>query len=335
MSFIWPGMLLLLLSIPLFVLLYTQMLNRRRAAVASNRSGLLQRALGQQPGLRRHIPPLLFLISITILIIALARPKTVVSLPRIEGVVVLAFDVSGSMAADDLKPTRMEAAKAAAQDFVQHQPTTVLIGVVAFSDSGLSVQVPTRDQAAVLAAINRLSPQRGTSLANGIIASLDAIAVAASGQNTRYYSNVTATPAPTPTPMPAGTFTSGVIVLLTDGDNNEQPDPLAAAKAATDRGVRIHTVGIGSVAGTTVRINGFTLHTQLDEAMLQQIAQMTNGTYYNAESDQDLLNIYDNLNPQLVIKPEETEVTAIFAGVSILMLLIGGIISLLWFGRLP
>lgn len=329
-------MLFLLLLIPLFVMVYVRMLrDRRRVAASFGSFSPMRGAAGREPGIRRHISSVFFLLSLIILIIALARPKTTVSLPRIEGTVILAFDVSGSMAADDLEPTRMEAAKVAAQDFVQHQPPTVQIGVVAFSDGGLSVQVPTDDQGAVLAAISRLTPQRGTSLANGILASLNAIAVSAAGQGTRYYSNLTPTPMPSPTPVPEGTYTSGVIVLLTDGENNESPDPLAAAQTAADRGVRIYTVGIGSPAGTNLHINGFTLHTELDEAMLQQISFLTGGTYYNAESGQDLRNIYDNLNPQLVIKPQETEVTAIFAGMGILLLLIGGTISLLWLGRLP
>ena len=278
---------------------------------------------------------MLFLISLTILIVALARPQTVVSLPRIEGTVILAFDVSGSMAADDLKPTRMEAAKAAARDFVQLQPPSVQIGVVSFSEGGFSVQAPTYDEGAVLAAINRLAPQRGTSLAYGILTSLDAIAVANSGETTHFYSNLTPTPAPTPTPVPKGTYTSAAIVLLTDGENNESPDPLAAAQTAADRGVRIYTVGIGSAAGSILHIDGFTVRTQLDEAMLKQISQITNGVYYNAENEQDLKAIYDNLDPQLVIKPEKTEVTSLFAGVSILVLLIGGAFSLSWFGHLP
>ena len=109
----------------------------------------------------------------------------------------------------------------------------------------------------------------------------------------------------------------------------------AAAQAAADRGVRIYTVGIGSAAGTTLHVNGFIVHTQLDEAMLQQISQLTNGAYYNAENEEDLLTIYDNLDPQLVIKPEKMEVTSIFAGASILVWLIGGAFSLLWFSRLP
>src|SRR5258708_36818297 len=117
----------------------------------------------------------------------------VVSLPGVEGRVILAFDVSGSMAADDLKPTPRDAAKAAAQDFVERQPLNVQIGVVAFSDSGLAVQAPTNEREAILAAIDRLTPQRGTSLASGIIGSLTTIA-AGQGQRTHFSSNLTPTP---------------------------------------------------------------------------------------------------------------------------------------------
>ena len=274
--------------------------------------------------------------------IALARPQTVVSLPRVEGTVILAFDVSGSMAADDLKPTRMEAAKAAARDFVQRQPRSVLIGVVAFSDSGFSVQAPTNDQEAILATINRLTPERGTSLGNGILASLNTIAASSeqgvSGETDGeppHLSNLTPMPTPTPTPVPEGTYTPAVIVLLSDGENTVAPDPLAAAQAAADRGVRIYTVGIGSAAGATLHINGFIIHSQLDEAMLQQISLLTDGAYYSAENEQDLRTIYENLDPQLVMKPEKMEVTSIFAGAGLLVLLIGGAFSLLWFSRLP
>jgi len=335
MTFIWPAMLYSLILIPVFIVLYF-ILQRRRKGISANYQmlGNLPEAAKRDPGLRRHIPPILFLLSLTILGVAVARPQTEVSLPHIEGTVILAFDVSGSMAADDLKPTRMDAAKAAAKSFVEHQPSTVRIGVVAFSDSALSVQTPTDDQDAILAAINRLAPERGTSLASGIDASLAAISNGA-GQPSEIYTNLTPVPTPTPTPMPQGTFTSADIVLLTDGENNENPDPLVAAQAAAQRGVRIYTVGIGSPTGTNLHINGFTVHTQLDQNELQEISQLTGGTYYNAQSTQDLVKIYNNLNTQLVVTPEMTEVTSIFAGASILLMLLGGMFSLLWFSHLP
>jgi Ca-activated chloride channel family protein len=336
MSFIWPFMLVFLLLVPLFVVLYFRIQRQRRRLVSSY-GGLaaVQGTVGRVSGARRHIPPMLFLASLIILIVALARPQAVVSLPRIEGIVILAFDISGSMAADDMTPNRMEAAKSAVEDFVQSLPPTVRVGVVAFSDSGLSVQAPTNEHDTILGAIRRLAPQRGTSLANGMAASLGAILLATSEEVTNYYSNLTPVPTPSPTPMPQGVYTSNVIVLLTDGENTEEPDPLTAAQAAADQGVRIYTVGIGSAAGTILNIEGFNVHTRLDEAMLQQISAITGGVYYNAENQEELETIYNTLDPQLVIKPEEMEITPIFAGAGIFTMLIGGAFALLWFGRLP
>lgn len=333
MSFIWPAMLVLLALIPLSVVLYMRLQRRRRRIAASFGSLGLMRAAGtagrRELGARRHIPPALFLAGLTVLLLALARPQAVVSVPRIEGTVILAFDISGSMAAEDMQPTRMEAAKAVARDFVQRQPLGVQVGVVAFSDSGFAVQPPTNDQAAVLAAIDRMAPRRGTSLGQGILASLNTLAAAS--ESPRRYSTLT----PTPAPEPQALNTPASIVLLTDGENNAPPNPLAAAQAAADRSVRIYTVGIGSAAGATLHLDGFTVHTQLDEATLQGIAQLTGGAYYNAQSQEDLRAIYDNLDLQLVIKSEETEVTALLAGVGILALLLGGACSMLWFSRVP
>src|SRR5258706_15232375 len=245
MSFIWPAMLSLLLLLPVFVGLYVVLFMRRQRAVARYGTlGPLQHSQAPGPGLRRHIPAAFFLLSLAILFVALARPQTVISLPRVVGTVVLAFDVSGSMAADDLKPTRMEAAKAAAQEFIQRQPRTVQIGAVAFSDSGVAVQAPTDDRDALLAAIKRLTPQRGTSLANGILSALKMIATVG-GPDTHFYSSLTPASTPTPTAVPKGTYTPAVIILLTDGNNNESPDPLPAAQAPGHRGRRSSTLVIG------------------------------------------------------------------------------------------
>lgn len=335
MSFIWPAMLVCLLALPLAVGLYLRLQQRRQQLLTRyGNLGFVQGSAGRTPGWRRHFPPTLFLLGLAILLIALARPQTAVSLPRVEGTVILAFDVSGSMAATDLQPTRMEAAKAVAQDFVQRQPSSVQIGVVAFSESGLAIQAPTNDQAAILGAIARITPQRGTSLGQGIGAALNALDADAN-QGPRRYSTLTPTPTPTPLPVPPGTNRSTAILLLTDGENTGPPDPLEAAQIAADRGIRIYTVGIGSAAGTTLKVNGFTVHTRLDEATLQQIAERTTGAYYNAENEEELREIYDNLDLQLVVKPDETEVTALFAGVGFLLLLIGGAFSLLWFSRVP
>jgi Ca-activated chloride channel family protein len=336
MSFIWPGMLLFLLSVPVLVVIYLRIQQRRRRFSASFSSlGLVREAEARPLNRRRHIPSVLFIAGLAILLLAMARPQAVVSLPRVEGTVILAFDVSGSMAADDIQPTRMEAAKTAAQNFIKDQPLSVQIGVVAFSDSGFSVQAPTNDQAAILAAVSRLAPTRGTSLGNGIQAALHTIAAANVVPAPRFYTNATPLPTPTPTPVPQGTYSSAVIVLLTDGENLENPDPLQAAQQAAERGVRIYTVGLGSPAGTTLHVNGFTVHTQLNEDLLKQISQISGGAYYNAQSEEDLTRIYDQITSQLVIKPQKTEITSILAGAGVLVLLVAGTFSLVWFNRLP
>jgi Ca-activated chloride channel family protein len=335
MSFIWPAMLYLLLLLPLVIGVYIVLSRRRqRAAARYGTFGLAQQSQTRSLGARRVIPAFFFLLALITLFVSLARPQTVISVPRVVGTVVLAFDVSGSMAAKDMEPTRMEAAKAAAEAFIQRQPRTVQIGIVAFSDSGLTIQAPTNDQDVLLAAIKRLAPKRGTSLADGVLASLQMIATVGK-TDTHFYSNLTPAPTPTPTPMPKGTYSPAAIILLSDGNNNETPDPQAAAQAAVARGVRIYTVGIGSAVGTNLDINGFTIHTQLDDTALRQISDLTNGAYYSADNAQDLLKIYQNINTQLVVKPEDTEVTSIFAGAGILFLLIGAAFSLLWLGRMP
>jgi Ca-activated chloride channel family protein len=337
MSFIWPPLLWSLLIIPLLVMLYLRMQERRKGyALRYGSLGLVQQASGRGIGSRRHIPAMLFLGGLCLLLLAMARPQMPVSLPKVEGIVILAFDVSGSMYAEDFEPTRMEAAKLVAKDFVERQPTSVQIGIVAFSDSAFSVQIPTNDKASIISSIDRLQPQRGTSLAHGIMVSLNTIANASGEASALEGNELTSTdPAATPVPVPAGSNASAVIVLLTDGENNMEPDPFLAAQAAADRGIRIHTIGIGSPQGTVLDVNGFTVFTQLDESTLQQISEMTEGLYYNAQTEEDLRTIYDEIEPRLRVKREQTEVTAIFAGISILVLLAGGMLSLFWFSHVP
>ena len=202
---------------------------------------------------------------------------------------ILAFDVSGSMAADDLAPTRMEAAKAAARTFVERQPTSIRIGVVAFSDSGFSIQVPTNDQTAG-ARRDRPPRARARHVAR---AGHPRVARRRSRPPTpirRRATTPTARPTRRPSrrPCPPGRTRRPSIVLLTDGENNQSPDPLEAAGAAADRGVRIYTVGIGSAAGTTLEVEGFKVHSQLDESMLRQISERTDGTYYGADNPDEL-----------------------------------------------
>ncbi|MFL5757453.1 MAG: VWA domain-containing protein [Chloroflexota bacterium] len=336
MAFVWPVMLLALLLVPVGYFAYRR-IERRRLQRAAAYGGLVAKArISRSPGrVRGRIPGACFLLGIAVLLLSLARPQATLGLPRLEGTVILAFDVSGSMAATDLQPTRIDAAKAAARAFVQEQPPGVVIGVVAFSDSGFSVQTPTSDEQAILAAINRLRPQRGTSLAQGILESLDTIERAERAGDTDFYNNSSPDPTPEPTPVPPGTHAPAVIVLLTDGENNEQPDPVAAAQVAADRGVRINPIAIGSTEGATLNIEGFRVHTQLNEPTLQQVAAVTDGTYLTATTSDELAKVYQSLDTHLVVRPEAVEVTALLAGLGLVVLIAGAVTSLLWRGRLP
>lgn len=329
MNLIWPWMLLALLLVPLLGWLYLRLLRRQQQAAAA--LGPLGIA-SSPPGRRRHLPPALYLAGLSLLLFALARPELPISLPRIEGTVVLAFDVSNSMLADDLEPSRIEAAKAAARAFVENQPDTIQVGVVAFSNGALIVQPPTHSQAEVLAAIERITPQGATSLGQGIFTSLNAIAGKPVGQDETLPEDVLPEELP---PIEIEDYSSAVIILLTDGENTSAPDPLDVAQLAADAGVRIYPVGIGSAAGAVLELEGFNVLTQLNEQTLEAIAAVSNGAYYRAEDAETLRDIYQTIDLQLTIKGEMMEATSLLAGVGAFFFLLGGGLSMVWLGRVP
>ncbi len=329
MSFIWPWMLLSFLFIPLAFVIYFRLLTQQRAARAAlGPMGLVQSSTGRKPGRYRHFPAALFLLGLSILLIGLARPETFVKLPHVGGTVILAFDVSNSMLAEDLAPTRIEAAKSAARSFVENQPGPIEIGVVAFGSGGLVVQQPTNDQTAVLATIDRLSPQGGTSLGQGIFSALNAIA----GEALAFEEF---SPDDGGASLQIKDYSSAVVVLLTDGENTGPPEPMEIAQLAADAGVRIYPIGIGSAEGSVLEVDGYSILTQLNEGALLDIAALTNGAYYHAEDEQALNTIYENVDLQLTVEGEKIEVTAIFAGLGLLLLLLGGLLTLFWYGRMP
>lgn len=335
MSFVWSSLLIMLLWVPVLAFVYVRMQQRRRDLNARyGDMSWVTDTRGGKLGSRRHLPPVFFLAGITVLLFSLARPQAIIRLPRLEGTVILTFDVSGSMAAEDLKPTRIEAAKAAASQFVKNQPSSVSIGVVAFSDGGIAVQPPTDDHNETLDTIDRLVPRRGTSMGNGILVALNTIALAQGDPAILKTSSSDTDPAE-PVDQPQGWYPSSVIVLLTDGENNQNPDPIAAADLAADLGVRVYTVGVGSPEGIDLNVEGFVVHTQLDEQMLRQVSEISGGQYYSAANEEELFRIYDDLKPKLSVRTEEMEITSILAGIGMLAFLIGGIISFRWFGRLP
>jgi Ca-activated chloride channel family protein len=356
MSFIWPPLLLAVLLVPLGVWAARRIDERRRdrlstlgstpgrgagaagASAAGAAASAANASTPRRPASRGRvadaIPAALVIGAFLLFAVALARPEATLALPRVEGTVVLTFDVSASMAADDVSPTRMDVAKAAAKSIVEQQPPGVVVGVVAFSDAGLSVLPPTSEQGSILQAIERLAPSRGTSLGQGILASLNAINQAKSDTPPSYYSNRSAAPTPQPAPVAPGSQSDTEIVVLSDGENNENPDPAAAAMIAATQGIRVMTIGVGTTAGTTLDLDGFRVQTALDENLLKQVAALTKGTYQPAAS----LNpnaVYDQLAERLVARDEHIEITALVAGLGLVLLVAGVAVSLARTGRLP
>ena len=325
--------------IPLLILAYAWAQSRRKKYVVRFASlSLVKEAMGRGPGFRRHIPPALFLLGLTTMIFAVARPHGTVTLLKQEGTVVLTIDVSGSMLADDLKPDRMEAAKNAALAFVERQPVGVRIGVVSFTDNAAIVQAPATDKEVVKAAIRRLKAERGTAIGRGLLAALDAITEgpgATSLDPSTPSPFVRPTPKPTPTPLPKGEYAPAIIVLLSDGESNTGPDPLEVAPEAAQRGIRVYTIGVGSPDGAILKIQGRSVRTKLDEPTLKRIAEITDGKYFSASNENDLKSIYENLGANLVLRTEQIEITAYFTAAAVALTLLAGLFSLLWFSRLP
>lgn len=343
MTFLWPTSLWFLLAVPVFLALYVWSQRRRRKYALRYASlSLVKEALGRGPGIRRHVPPALFLLALAFMLTALARPVTVVRVPSQEGTVILAIDVSLSMRATDIRPSRIEAAKAAAKAFVLKQGESVKIGVVSFASDASIVQPPTTDKDLVIAAIDRLRLQRATAIGRAILTSLDAI-VEADGGNEGDLPSAVLTKAqdpnapqkPTKTAVPGAAKAPASIILLTDGQNNQFPPPLAILDQAIERGVRVYTVGVGTPSGAVLSLEGRSIRTSLDETTLKQIAEDTDAEYFLATSEADLRKVYENLTTQLVFRNEKTEVTALFTLVAAMLSIVAGGLSLLWFNRLP
>jgi Ca-activated chloride channel family protein len=350
MSFLWPEMLWLLTAVPALVAAYLFLLRRKKkAALRYANLNLVKEAMAAGLTFRRHVPPLLFLLALTLLILAVARPSAVVTLPIHQRTVILAMDTSGSMRATDVEPSRMAAAQAAAKSFVTDQPRGTRIGVVTFAGSAAVAQAPTDNREELLAAIDRFEFQRATAIGSGILMSLKALFTDAEfdlrSWNPRRDSSrdswagapldQAAKPEkPAFKPVPPGSYTSAVIILLTDGQSNVGPDPIESARIAAERGVRVYTVGFGTTEGEIIRFEGWSMRVRLDEQTLTKIAELTQGEYYYAGSAADLKKVYETLSTRLVFETRETEITALFSAAAALLALMAGLLSVWWFNRI-
>ena len=327
MTFLSPGMLAGLVLIPVVIAAYVRTRrDRARRAAALAEQGLVTAGTGGRRQPRRHVPFALFAAGLTVLVVALARPTATVKTPRREATVIVTIDVSNSMTATDVKPSRLDAAKAAANAFVQQQPSEVRIGVVAFGGNALLVQPPTLAHADAVKAIERLSPGGATSLGQGLLTSLDAIA----GKTLSIDEQALASDSGQ---LNIGYYGASSIVLLSDGEETGAPDPVTLANVASVAGVRVHTIGVGTAAGTTVQIGGFSVATALDSELLKQLATTTDGSYHEAKDTAGLASVSKSINLRFKVVAQHTEITAIFSAVAMVLLVAGALLSVLWFGR--
>lgn len=328
MTFLWPELVWLQAFLPILIAAYVLALRRRRkAALLYATVGLVKQAMSAGQRVRRHVPAAILFLALAALLLATARPATVLTLPARYETVILALDVSGSMAATDVAPDRLTAAQVAAKSFIQRQPRTTRIGVVAFSGGASLVQPATRDREDILAAIDRLQPQGATAIGHAILVSLKAIF-----PDLETDINGSAK-TPALKPVPPGSYGSAVIVLLTDGQNTIHPDSVEAAKTAAERGVRVYTVGFGTTEGTILHFNGWSMRVRLDEEPLKQVAAITQAEYFNAVTGADLNRIYETLTTRFTMERRETEITAFFSSAGALLVLLSAALSLAWFQR--
>jgi Ca-activated chloride channel homolog len=328
MTFASPGWLLWLLALPVVVVAYSWARRRRRVqAAALAAQGLVTTDAGPERDWRRHVPFALFVVALALLVVACARPMATVKLPRRQATAILDIDVSNSMLATDVKPSRIGAAERVAKDFVRRQPSGVRIGVVAFGEGAVIVQPPTLDHAAVVQAIDHLSVGGGTSLGSGILESLDAI----SGKTIRVNPSELAQDASAEVNI--GYYGGSTIVLLSDGEDTSQTEPETWARLASVAGVRIQAIGVGTAAGTTVRIGGFSVGTALDSQTLEGVSAVTNGSYHQLDDQGGLNAISRTIDLHFTTVTQNTEITAAFAGAAVLLLLAGALTSMLWYGR--
>jgi Ca-activated chloride channel family protein len=349
MTFLWPAMLWLGVLLPVVVAAYVLMQRRRkRQALRYTRLALVRNAQGSAPRLRRHLPPVLMLLALALMIVAIARPASVISLPYQYETVILAIDASGSMRAADVAPTRIAAARAAARNFIAAQPRDTRIGVVAFAATASVVQTPTLNRDDILAALDRIQLQKGTAIGSAILVSLKLIfpdvecdlrsANPRPRGGREAQRGASLDPAPggkaAAEKPPPGSIKSAAIVLLTDGQTTAGPDPFESAKMASERGVRVYTVGVGTVAGEVLGAEGWSMRVRLDETALKNIATTTKAEYFHAETATDLTSIYQALTSRLVFEKRATEITALFAAAAAALALLSALLSLLWFNRI-
>jgi Ca-activated chloride channel family protein len=342
MHFLWPHNFWWML--PLLPAVYLWLL-RRRGKQAVRLSSLVVARAAAGRSWRRHVPPALVFVALSLLALALTRPTAPLALPWSKSTILLAMDISRSMRVQDVKPTRMVAAQEAAKAFLSEVPRQIQVGLVTFAGTAQVAQQPTVDRPSVIGAIDAIQMQYGTAIGNAIVVSLAELfpdhgidlgdMSFGSRRQARSLDENAAKASPKQvTPVAPGSYTSAVIILLSDGRRTTGVDTLLAAKMAADRGVRIHVVGLGTPDGHAALGEDMAVYLQLDEPALRQIAQMTGGEYHHAGTADALRSVYQTLGARIEVSARETELTAVLAMLAAGVLLAATGLSMLWFGRI-
>lgn len=355
MNLIWPWFLLLLLSIPLLIAVYIWVLRRRRRfAVRYSSLSIIREALPRRSRWRQHLPFALFLLGLASLTMAMARPVAEVEVPLSQTTIILALDVSRSMCATDVSPNRLTVAQEAALDFIEEQAADTQIGIVAFAGFAEIIVPPTNDKEELQEAVENLTTSLGTAIGSATLKSIDAIAenneaVPPSGLNLKTEENDNGSE--------EGEYLPDIIVLLTDGANTQGPFPLDAARQAADRQLRVYTIGFGTTElsemvcsrqqlGSDIfggRFGGggfgggfrdFRRFLLLDEPTLEAVADITGGSYFRAESADQLNEVFLDLPTQIVLQKETLEISVIFLALGAILAIIAMALALLW-NRFP
>lgn len=335
LTFLWPQLLSLLWTIPMLALAYVWLLRSRRQPVLRYASlATVRLAMPSGGAWRRHLPPALLLLALTVLLLAAARPLGRLPLPTQQATVMLAIDVSLSMQADDIRPSRLDAARDAAKAFVRRLPDGVRVGIVSFAGTAHLVQPATYSRELQLAAIDRLHLLHGTAMGSGMVLALAELfpdaAIDLGGPDAPLQQHH-ALPSGQTAPIPVDTSTA--IVLLTDGRSNFGVHPLQAADMAARRGVRIHAVGLGSVEPDAGGLDDWSAVLQLDEDMLREVTRRTRGEYFHAGSAQALMRIYEQMGSRLALRTRDTELAAPLALAALVLMGSAAGLSLLWLRR--
>ena len=348
-TFLWPQFLWLLLALPLLVLAYLWWLRRRQQTALRFASlSIVREAMGTGPGWRRHVPPLLLWLALAALLLASARPMARIVLPSQQQTIILAMDVSGSMRATDVEPNRLVAAQAAVKAFLAELPRHVRVGIVAFAGTAQVVQPITLSREDLVVAIDKFQLQRATAIGSAIVVALGELfpgqgldlASLTYGRNSdpfapqgRSLDQARKDPLLPPAPVPPGSYTSASIILLTDGQRTTGVDTEEAAQLAADRGVRVYTVGIGTVVGEVIGFEGWSMRVRLDEDTLKSVARTTQGEYFYAGTADNLKQVYESLSTRLTVEKKDTEISALLALLASVLVLLSAGLSLFWFNR--